>query len=76
MAEIETLSLIKEVDLFKNLSDEELSRILHMAFVKDYETGILLFNEGQEGNVMFVILSGFVLSVHFCHNHAIYQVNY
>ena len=58
MAEIKNLSLIKEVDLFKDLSDDELSRILHMTFVKDYETGLLLFNEGQEGNVMFIILSG------------------
>ena len=58
MAEIKNLSLIKEVDLFKDLSDDELSRILYMAFVKDYETDLLLFNEGQEGNVMFIILSG------------------
>jgi len=58
MAEIKNLSLIKEVDLFKDLSDDELSRILYMAFVEDYETDLLLFNEGQEGNVMFIILSG------------------
>jgi len=50
---------ITNIPLFKEISEEELSRILKAALVDDFQPGRVLFNEGSiVGHVMYVILKG------------------
>ena len=48
----------KTVPLFKGFSNSQLLKILQLAFIKEYATGITLFHEVSHGDVMYVMLSG------------------
>ena len=50
--------LIRQIELFKDIPDDELKKILEITFVKDYPVGTVLFNEGMDGDVMYVIING------------------
>lgn len=50
--------LIRQIELFKDIPDDELKKILEITFVKDYPQGTVLFNEGMDGDVMYVIING------------------
>jgi CRP-like cAMP-binding protein len=50
--------LIRQIELFKDIPDDELKKILEITFIKDYPLGAVLFNEGMDGDVMYVIVNG------------------
>lgn len=50
--------LLRQIELFKSLSDEDLRKVLELAFIKDYQPGMSLFYEGMDGDVMYVIING------------------
>ncbi|RKX65867.1 hypothetical protein DRP44_05375 [candidate division TA06 bacterium] len=52
------LTDIKSVPIFKNLDDDDIRKILKLAFVKEYGAGFHLFKEGMKGGIMYVILRG------------------
>ena len=49
---------IKELFLFRNLSDEELEVVMKRAFAKDYKKGATLFVEGMPGEVVYIVVDG------------------
>ena len=49
---------LRQIALFKTLSDEDLKKVLELTFIKEYLTGAVLFNEGMDGDVMYIIVDG------------------
>ena len=58
---IDRLFILENVDLFENLGPDDLAAIAHIAEEKDYEEGAVIYNQGQPGDNMFVIVQGEVL---------------
>lgn len=52
--------LLKTVSFFNKLNDEQLSKIYSHCHKKSYPVGTLLFREGDQGNVFYIMLSGSV----------------
>jgi CRP-like cAMP-binding protein len=52
------LPLLKNVILFKDLSTHELERVDEMLHERRYLAGEVIFDEGEEGQGLFVVLSG------------------
>ncbi|MCB4790508.1 MAG: cyclic nucleotide-binding domain-containing protein [Elusimicrobia bacterium] len=52
--------LLRQVEVLKGLSDDDLKKMLELTFIKDYPTGTVLFNEGMIGDVMYLIINGIV----------------
>ncbi len=50
--------ILKNVSLFKGLDEDELERVLTLAFTKDYKKNYTLFFEGMAGGIMYVIIKG------------------
>jgi len=55
---VKDINLLQNIPLFKNLTENELEKILQLAFVKEYKKGFTLFFQGMQGGVMYVILRG------------------
>lgn len=51
---------LKQTDLFKDLSDEELMEIILIGRVKKYKAGTHIFAEGDPGDTLFLIIDGSV----------------
>jgi CRP-like cAMP-binding protein len=49
---------LHNITLFENLVDEELERVLQLAFIKDYKRSLTLFFEGMQGGIMYVLIEG------------------
>lgn len=58
MTETDLITSLKRVELFRDLSSDDLQKILKIGFVSDYPVGYRLFTEGLEGNMMYVLLDG------------------
>ena len=52
--------LLKEVDLFAGLEEDELRLVAGICHEREFKGGELLAAEGQHGDLMFVITEGFV----------------
>jgi CRP/FNR family cyclic AMP-dependent transcriptional regulator len=52
--------LLKDVDLFAGLDDEELRLVAGICHKREFKGGELLAAEGQHGDLMYVITEGFV----------------
>lgn len=52
------ISLLREIDLFQSLSDRALSEVIPLTSTVEFKPGQKLFNEGDEGDAMYMILSG------------------
>jgi CRP/FNR family cyclic AMP-dependent transcriptional regulator len=52
------LALLKNVILFKDLSTHELERVDEMLHERSYLAEEVIFDEGEEGQGLFVVLSG------------------
>lgn len=52
--------LLKTVSFFNKLNDEQLSKIYSLCNKKSYPVGTMLFREGDQGNVFYIMLSGSV----------------
>ena len=55
---LEKTILLKTVDIFQDIPGELLSQISQISSVKNYEHGEIIFNEGDAGASMFIVLSG------------------
>jgi len=54
---IETNDLVR-VNLFKELSPEELEPVKHLIFERSFKAGSTLFLEGMKGEVFYIVKSG------------------
>ena len=52
------ISLLREIDLFDSLSDRALSELIPLTSTIEAKPGDVLFNEGDIGDGMYMILSG------------------
>jgi CRP/FNR family cyclic AMP-dependent transcriptional regulator len=52
--------MLKGVGGFENLSDEQIGLLTERAVTRTYPKGAIIVNEGDEGNSLFVIQTGFV----------------
>ena len=53
-------SLLKEVPLFNTLTEEELSEVFQILKQEDFEENHKIFCEGDEGDKLYIVLSGAV----------------
>ena len=51
---------LKQTDLFKELTDEELLEIILIGHVKKYKAGTHIFAEGDPGDTLYLIIEGSV----------------
>jgi len=54
------LSLLHSVPLFKELSEDHLTRLSHICTRKGFKAGTVLFREKEPGDVFYIIVSGSV----------------
>ncbi len=52
------VSLLREIDLFNSLSDRALGELIPLTSTMDCKPGQVVFNEGDMGDAMYMILSG------------------
>ena len=50
--------LTRSYDLFQDIPSELLSQISQISKAKDYESGEVIFNEGDYGDSMFIVIEG------------------
>ena len=55
---LEKTIFLKSVDLFKNISGDILNQIAQISTEINYDTGHNIFSEGENGDSMFLIMSG------------------
>lgn len=53
-----TIDTLGQVPIFEELSYQQLVRILNLANAQTLRTGQVIFNEGDEGDVLYVLLRG------------------
>ena len=52
------MSMLREVELFRGLSDEALIEIMPLTNILEHNPGHVIFREGDMGDALFMILSG------------------
>jgi CRP-like cAMP-binding protein len=57
----ETVELLRALPLFEDLTDRELDELVAVAVPRSYERGEVIFQEGTQGEVMYIIREGRVL---------------
>lgn len=57
---MDTIQLLKGVEVFDGLSDAELKRIAGVCREADYQKGEVITAQGETGDEMFIIRDGFV----------------
>ncbi len=58
MDEEKKIDLLRKVALFRGLNREEIIELLKRAKLKMFSQGEIIFNEGEKGDTMFVIIKG------------------
>ncbi len=53
-------ALIRSLNLFSGMSEEDLNRVLQKSHVRTLEKGRILFLEGEQANHLYIILKGWV----------------
>lgn len=54
----EKVNFLKQVSLFSDLSARALGKVVSIMHVKHYAKNDIVFNEGQEGKVFYIVKSG------------------
>jgi HEAT repeat protein len=57
---LERVLLLREVPIFADLSPDDLQRVAAIAGEQWFPAGTTIFHQGEEGNVMFIIVNGHV----------------
>src|SRR5687767_1593555 len=57
---MDTIQLLKGVEVFEGLSDAELKRIAGICQEAEYQKGEIITTQGESGDEMFIIREGFV----------------
>ena len=52
------ISLLREIDLFQGLSERALTEVIPLTSTVEYKTAQIIFDEGDVGDAMYLILSG------------------
>jgi len=52
------ISVLREIDIFKGLSEEALVEIIPLTSIVEYKAGEIIFREKEMGDALFLILSG------------------
>ena len=55
---LERILLLREIPIFAELAPEDLELVANIAREEWYPRGAVLFHQGDEGNMMFVIVEG------------------
>lgn len=50
--------ILRGVELFRGLSDEQLSRLIKISQLGEYQTDQVIFNQGDQGDKMYIIADG------------------
>ena len=58
---LEKTLLLKSVDLFENIPGELLSKISQISNAKNYDKDEFIFNEGDSGDSLFIVLNGEII---------------
>jgi len=53
-----TIEVLRGLQIFKDLNDEELARLAEICEPKSFVSGEYIFREGEPGNRLFVIVEG------------------
>lgn len=61
---LERILLLREIPIFADLSPEDLKLIAEIAREEWYPKDTVIFNQGDEGNMMFVIVAGLLHVLH------------
>ena len=54
----DTLELLRQVAIFKDLDDGELARVAEVCRNQEFQSGEYIFREGEPGNRLFIIVEG------------------
>ncbi len=57
---LERVLLLREIPIFANLAPEDLKRVAEIAREEWYPQNTAIFHKGEEGNMMFVIVEGYL----------------
>jgi CRP-like cAMP-binding protein len=57
---MELVKLLRAVELFDGLTDKQIERLALIADERTYKRNELVFNQGEEGDRLYVVRSGFV----------------
>lgn len=57
---MELVKLLKAVELFDGLTDDQIKKLADIADERHYKRDQLVFNQGDEGDRLYVVRSGFV----------------
>jgi CRP-like cAMP-binding protein len=63
VSELTNLDFLSQIDFLKNLPEDVLGSAPSECLFKSLEDGEVLFEDGEEGNSMFVILSGWLIVI-------------
>ncbi len=55
---VERVLILKQIDLFRNIPGSELAEIARITREFNFESGEVLMNEGELGDVLYLIVSG------------------
>lgn len=58
MITIEKILFLKRISIFQSLSSQELRMVAEVIEEEEFAAGEILFNEGQEGDCMYLVVSG------------------
>ncbi|MBJ7347492.1 MAG: Crp/Fnr family transcriptional regulator [Thermoleophilaceae bacterium] len=58
---VDTATLLKALDLFKNLNEREMAELVAVAVPRAFDKGEVIFQEGQFGEVLYIVREGRVL---------------
>ncbi len=61
MRSADTSELLRDLPLFEDLNDREMGELVAVAVPRSFEKGEVIFQEGQFGEVMYVVRNGRVL---------------
>lgn len=57
---MELANVLRTIDLFEGLNDEQIEKVAHICNEKLYKPGQIIAQEGSEGDELYVITEGFV----------------
>lgn len=58
MARVKVTDLLRQMDLFEGLTEQDLANIARLLRERTYKEGAVLFRQGDEGDSMLIMLSG------------------
>jgi diguanylate cyclase (GGDEF)-like protein len=61
-AMVQSAEFLNQIDIFSLLSPEEIDRIISLFRSHEIDEGRILFREGDEGNELFIVMSGVMAS--------------